>query len=362
MKKNIRAIGAGLVVVFWLALTMFAWFGPAKDISQAERRPLAQMPEISFKTVLDGAFMEDFGKYSLDQFPGRDAFRTLKSLTHRYVLGQKDNNEIYIAQGHAAQLEYPMDTASLDRAMGALQKVYDSYLAESNCRVYTAVIPDKGYFLAEANGYPAMDYEAVFDRFRALPWGQYVDIAQHLALEDYYRTDSHWRQEAIDHVAGALADAMGVRVLEGTAKAVERPFYGVYYGQAALPMAADTMYLVENDVLDNCRVYDYVTDSWKPVYDRDRLAGRDMYEVYLSGAQSLLRIENPDAKTDRELVIFRDSYGSSLAPLLVADYRTITLVDIRYIPVQQLGRYVEFENKDVLMIYSTTVLNRNLIG
>jgi len=361
MKMHLRNLGAGLVAALWLGLAAFAWFGGSEEISLTERRPLAQFPEISGKAILDGSFMEDFGDYALDQFPGRDAFRTVKSLTHRYGLGQKDNNEIYVEAGHAAQLEYPLDESSLDRTVSQLEAVYETYLEPGNCRVYTAVIPDKGYFLAESNGYPAMDYEAVFDRFRQLPWGQYVDVASILSIDDYYRTDSHWRQERIGPVAEALADAMGVTALAGTAQPVERPFYGVYYGMAALPMEPDTMFLVESEVLDDCAVYDYVTDSWGSVYDRQRLTGRDMYEVYLGGAQSLLRIENPKAKTDRELVIFRDSYGSSLAPLLVQDYQAVTLVDIRYIPVQQLGKYVDFTDKDVLMIYSTTVLNRKLI-
>ena len=38
--------------------------------------------------------------------------------------------------------------------------------------------------------------------------------------------------------------------------------------------------------------------------------------MFLSGSKSLLTITNPSADTDRELVIFRDSFASSLAPLL----------------------------------------------
>ena len=79
--------------------------------------------------------------------------------------------------------------------------------------------------------------------------------------------------------------------------------------------------------------------------------------MYLSGPQSLLRIENPNAATDRELILFRDSFGSSLAPLLVSDYKTVTLVDIRYLSSQMLSRYLEFKGQDVLFLYSTSVLN-----
>ena len=84
-----------------------------------------------------------------------------------------------------------------------------------------------------------------------------------------------------------------------------------------------------------------------------------MYEVFLSGSRSLLTIENPNASTDRELIIFRDSFGSSIAPLLVKDYAKVTLVDIRYIQIDVLDRFLTFEGQDVLFLYSTLVLNNS---
>ena len=60
----------------------------------------------------------------------------------------------------------------------------------------------------------------------------------------------------------------------------------------------------------------------------------------------------------KNLVIFRDSYGSSLAPLLLGGYRTVTLVDVRYVASQYLGQFVDFSQvDDVLLLYSTTVIN-----
>ena len=37
----------------------------------------------------------------------------------------------------------------------------------------------------------------------------------------------------------------------------------------------------------------------------------------------------------------------------------LTLVDIRYLPADKLGEFVEFENQDVLFLYSTLVLNQS---
>ena len=88
-----------------------------------------------------------------------------------------------------------------------------------------------------------------------------------------------------------------------------------------------------------------------------KLDSRDLYDVYLSGAKALLTIENPNAGTGRELVIFRDSFGSSIAPLLLTDYAKVTLVDIRYVQPELLEQYLDFHGQDVLFLYSTLVLN-----
>ena len=209
-----------------------------------------------------------------------------------------------------------------------------------------------------------MDYEAMFSQVeQAMPWATHIDLTDCLSAGDYYRTDTHWRQEALLPVAQKLTAALDVtqpQQSDFTKKLLERPFYGVYYGQAALPMDPEELYLLENEQLQSCRVYNYETQSYTDVYDRNKLTGKDLYEVFLSGAQSILRIENPNAKTDRELIVFRDSFGSSVAPLLVQDYATVTLVDIRYISSRVLDRYLDFHGQDVLMLYSTLVLNNGI--
>lgn len=85
------------------------------------------------------------------------------------------------------------------------------------------------------------------------------------------------------------------------------------------------------------------------------------YDLFLSGSRSLLRIDNPDALSDRTLVVFRDSFGSSIIPLLAESYRTVYAVDIRYLASDRLGRVVEFpDDADVLFLYSATVLHNSI--
>ena len=365
MNQKIRTFGIGVVAAVWLGLVAFAWFGTKTDISDTERRELAQMPALSAEALLDGNFMTDFEAYAQDQFPLRNTFRQAKSLFHTYVLGQKDNHGIYIADDYAAELNYPLDESSLAHALGQFQKVYDKYLFGTDSRIYTAVVPDKSYYLAEDLGYPAMDHAKLFSAVQeGMPWAQYIDLTDTLTREDYYRSDTHWRQEMLLPTAEKIASAMDITVPKAEDyifTPISRPFYGVYYGQAALPMKPETMYILQSDLLEKCRVYSYEKDAYSEVYNMEKLESKDLYDVFLSGAESLLRIENPNANTDRELIVFRDSYASSLIPLRVQDYRTVTLVDLRYLNVEQLGRFLSFTGQDVLFLHSTLVLNKKLI-
>ena len=359
--KKIRVIGLAALAAVWLMLVAGAWFGQPEDISESERRKLAQFPEFTVDTVLGGKFMTNFEDYTLDQFPLRDTFRQLKALFHYNALMQGDNNGIYVAGGYAAELEYPLNRTSVTNAVSKLNQIYEKYLKESGSKIVLSVVPDKGCYLAEENGYPAMDYAALTEQIRqGTPWAEYTDITDLLTEEDYYFTDTHWRQECIGDVAERLCEALGVAVFEEGElfqTAVERPFYGVYYGQAALPMNSETMYVLKNDILENCTVYNHETGKQAAIYDMEKLTSRDLYDVYLSGASALLTIENPAAETDRELIVFRDSFGSSLVPLLIKDYKTVTVVDIRYLATDYVGNFVDFHGQDVLMLYSTLVLN-----
>ena len=359
--KIIRKFGIGLLLTLWAVLSLSLWFGPKTDYTYAERRKLAQMPELSVRSILWGEFMEDFEDFTLDQFPMRDAFRKLKAQFHDKALNQADNNGIYLVDDVVAKIEYPLNENSVSYVVERLEYAYDTYLKATDCKIYTSVIPDKGYYLAAQNGYPSMDYAAMFDIYRpVLSWARYVEITDLLDPNDYYRTDTHWRQERIYDVAQRLLERMDAPVpaLESyTPEVLEKPFYGVYFGQAALPMEPEEMVVLRNQRLAECRVFDFMTGEYTAVYNMDKLESPDLYDVYLSGGQPLLTIENPNAQTDRELIIFRDSFGSAIAPLLVSDYSKVTLVDLRYVPADQLGYYLSFDDQDVLFLYSTLILN-----
>ena len=95
------------------------------------------------------------------------------------------------------------------------------------------------------------------------------------------------------------------------------------------------------------------------IYDMKKANGKDPYEMYLSGPVSLITIENQDTTSDKELIIFRDSFASSITPLLIEAYSKITLVDIRYLRSDFLDKFIDFNHQDILFLYSSLVLNNS---
>ncbi len=336
---------------------------PENDFSESERRYLAKFPEISSDTLLNGKFMEEFEDYSLDQFPFRDGFRRIKALARYDLFHLRDNNGIYIEDGFAAKLVYPLNETSVLNAAAKFNEIYSSCLTDSDNRIVVSIVPDKGYFLSKTNGYPSMDYEQLEKLLTEnMPYAVYCDITDTLSINDYYRTDTHWLQEEILPAARKIAAALDFDLNEHyTLNEAGIDFYGVYYGQSALPLSPDRINYVTGDAISGAAVYNAETGLTGGVYDFEKLYSRDPYEFFLSGAAAVLTIENPASKNNRELVMFRDSFGSAIAPYFIEGYSKITLVDTRYIMPSLLGDYVDFTDCDVLFLYSTLVLNESRV-
>lgn len=345
--------GTFLLIFFLLCL-----FLPKEEYSKSERRPLTKMPELTVERVLNGEFMADFEEYATDSFPFRDSFRTVKAICALGIFNRGDNNGIYLHDGYISSVEYPMSTESIDRAAERFRYIYDKYLTDSN-NVYFSLIPDKNAFMAEESGHLHLDYDLFEDTVtKKLDFAKYIKISHLLSLEDYYRTDTHWRQECITDIAEALCTSMGTtpptQFAENT---LEGDFHGVYSGQAALPLEADSIKYLTNGTLEGLKVYDHQNEKKTELYDMEKAVGNDPYEMFLSGPLSLVTVENPQNTSGRHLIMFRDSFSSSLAPLMAEGYSKITLIDIRYIQPDYVANFVDFENADVLFIYSSMVLN-----
>ena len=115
----------------------------------------------------------------------------------------------------------------------------------------------KNLFLAKEGGYLSIDYNALAAGVQErMNYAEYIDIIPLLSADDYYYTDSHWKQENIVDVAEHLATSMGAQFSNDFAvNTLDNPFKGTYYGQAALPLIKpDTIKYLTNSAIENCTV------------------------------------------------------------------------------------------------------------
>jgi hypothetical protein len=329
------------------------------EILVAERRTPAPMP--SPGALVDGTWMTSFEDFLADRFPIRDQFRLLKAGTVLGVLRQTDISGLYLVDGHAGKFE-PVNLPSANRLAAGITTLASQV---SGQRLYYSVIPDKSIYTSR--DFPGYDPTVIRGILTGqLPGMDYIDLSTTLSLDDYYTTDLHWNQARLGTIVALLGDAMGFdgHYVEGFTTRIAGEFSGVYAGQLALPMSADTMMYMTSPLLDNA-VTSYLnprTSQFEqgPIYDLEAFNGNDPYDIFLRGPQPLITLENPGAATERELFIFRDSFGSSLAPLLLPAYEKVTLIDLRYINSRLVWEFVDFPpDSDVLFLYSSQIVNNS---
>lgn len=330
------------------------------DLSYSERRKLAPFPKLEAKAILSGQWQEEFEDFATDHVGFREQLLKIKSLSSRYVFGNLDDDGITSHDKHLIQVEREIHEDSLDYAAGIFADIVQKDLAGTSCKVYLSIIPDKSYFLKK-DEYLNMDYEAFFEQVKEkMEFGNWIDLRNTLQLDDYYYTDPHWRQEKILDAATRLADSMGVRLLDAyTVKTALNDFIGQTGGRTMLPSGSDTLRCLWNEEMKDWTVRRY--DTGKPevsaIYDLDKAQGMDPYQIFLGGSSGMIEIDNPHADPNRQLIVFSDSYGSSMVPLLAGGYSKTTLIDLRNLPHWRLKSLIDFKDQDVLFLYSTSVLN-----
>jgi hypothetical protein len=391
-------------------------------ILESERRQPAAFPEMTAKSFSNASFMSDFDKWAQDSFVSRELFRTLRAISVFKVFHQTDKEGLYIGATGAGKFQKIDETAwrqAIVRINRLVSGLEDGTFADGGLSFYIAVVPDKSVYAGRyLPGYDSeMARRLILEGIS--PSVKSIDLTDALAAEDFYKTDLHWRQPYTKGVMDSFSKEMG---FEGSSQAYATnfagTFKGAYAGQVALPMAPDALEYVQNSFIENASMtyLDPKTASMQPgrIYYTEALTGRgDPYDFFLNGPQPLIVLEvaeqykaakqqevagqteahdsevlprfdnktmelprrNDDSteplwrdgdtrhvgglqRENRTLYLFRDSFGSSLAPLFLGSYDRVVLIDLRYIDSRILTQYVDFEpGSDVLFLYSSQILN-----
>ena len=276
------------------------------------------------------------------QLPIQPAEDGLMQVGHTYIAAAEELNEV-----------------SVERYAEKLNTMRQKYFPDSD--VYYAIVPDKTYFARDRIG-TYLNHDAMVQQLsNQMDGWQEIRIDDLLTLSDFYDTDPHWRQENLIPVAERICNTMIVPIDKNTfTKQSADGFLGAYR-RLRPHLEPETVCWLTSDVIDSAKINDFQHPEVKTIYLPEKLQTQTPYDLFLAGATPLTVIENTSAETERELVLFRDSFGSSIAPLLLEGYKKITLVDLRYMASIALPQYVDFTHADVLFLHSAQIINNSIL-
>lgn len=286
---------------------------------------------------------------------------TLIIFLNRQEKEEEVAENFYISDGGIYEKTDEINVNGINANIEKINTIKENYLKSMN--TYFTLIPDKTYYLENQIDTKFREIE-IYTKEKLNSNIEYFEISNDLELEDYYKTDMHWKQENLEEVIKTVQYELNIENEESMyEEKTLGSFYGTYYTKIKNNVEPDELKYLTNDSIENSVVYNEETKTNDKVYNTEKAEETgNKYDAFLSGASALEIVKNEKANTDKKLIIFRDSFGSSLAPLLIENYEEIVLIDLRYINHTVLEEYIDFseyENQDVLFIYSSRVINKS---
>ena len=362
MTKGYSRFLAAFFCLFLGGLLVWHVILPDRDKSETENRTLAQLPEFTWNGLKDGSYTKAIETYFADQFPLRDGWTGLKARTEQ-LAGKSEFNGVYLCDDTLISKVEPPDPQQVEKNLSYL----DRLAGKTDAQVLLGLIPSaaevwKDQLPAGAGSWDQTDLLAESD----------VDFLTALSAHSdepiYYRTDHHWTTLGAFYGANALLETLGRKPLdraEFSPETVSDSFCGTLYSQSGI-------HWLQPDSIEFWASEEGISvTSWregKPraagLYDRSYLEVKDQYSAFLGGNQPLCVIRNENAPAGSgKLLLLRDSYADSMAPLLAQRFEEVHLVDLRYYraPVAQYA--AENGIDQIAAVYSVQnfISDKNLV-
>ena len=405
LRRRAEILTVSLITAFILCFSMWCLVAPKQTFSENENRALASWPVYSFTALKDGSYMSGVQTYLSDHFPLRDPFMTLKT-KYEMLTGREEINDIYLAKD-GYYIEAYKTPKQQKKIITQFRKLQDTITtgAKENVRVMLVPTAISSYNAKLPNCAPdrgvLRQVDTMKEIYAALPNMQKVDVwsalqtaaakeatdrtgasgnaadAQSMADAEaagsdtaaaaglYYHTDHHWTTHGAYVGYQAYCDDAGLSPIpeaDFQKTCVTTDFHGTIFSKlhdSTVPGDAITLY--ENPANRLTVSYPDTGEVTGTLYNRDYLAQKDKYSLFLNNLHPLVEITNEAADSDRQLVLIKDSYANSMVPFLVNHYQKIYVFDTRYYrfgPSSFINEHPEVT--DVLLLYNMNTIDTDL--
>ncbi len=335
---------------------------PDTLFSEYENRILSQKPQFDIKSYYEGTFSDAYENYLTDQFVGRNAWISIKTMTD-VLLGKKEVNGVYLAKNHTFIEKHEKEDIkdeTIRKRLNLLKNLQKEYpqlkimLVPTADNIWSDKLPDHALYFDQAaflqKVKQAVMKENVIDVMD--------DLHAHKEEYIYYRTDHHWTTLGAYYGYLGWCNEMNMTPVSDNAEVVSVSFLGTLHSKTNLKTKPDSIsaYVTPKEI----RVYyDLSEKSFDSLYTEDYLYKKNQYGYFLDDNHAIVKIEvnNPAPEADkRTLFVIKDSYANCFIPYLTNHYNTIYVMDLRYFR-GSLFSFMEETDKgedrmDVLVLYN----------
>ncbi|MFI3209873.1 MAG: DHHW family protein [Peptostreptococcaceae bacterium] len=356
-----------LTVIFFLififSVPIITIISPDKKISQIENKILTQFKKPTLENIYNKDFMENFDKYSSDQFPFRESFLKFKN-NYSYIVGQREFRNIYVTKNNMLVEKYIFNKDNIDSNLEKINETVD-YLKSRNIDSTVSIIPNSiAFYEDELPIYAIFDSQLdslkyIEDNISGTYYTPFNTLLQNKDKYIYFNGDHHLTQlgSYLIHLDMIQLDYNN---LYEKYEIVSDDFYGSYYSKTLLSkINPDKIYSYKN--YNNFRIEMDFSDEFDTLYDENKLNSKNQYQYFLHGDPGFAVIYGNE-NLDKEIMVFKDSYFHNFAPFLTSNYSKIHIVDPRYYDID-LPKYLE-ENENItecLFFNNLNLLNSEVI-
>ncbi len=362
MKRLSRILPVAVLFLMLIAGMAAGVLQKDKKYSSAENRTLQQFPKFTVKRVLNGKFQKKYETYLSDQFPKRDSWVKLQTVTER-MFGKTESNGVYFGKdGYLLEkyTEEDIDNKIADKNIKVLGKFVKEALKVSDVKVM--MVPSKTFTLENYLPAFAKTYnENIFynNLEKKLPDSVLIDIYsilnQHADENIFYRTDHHWTTQGAWYGYSAYNKACGkdekATEAKKKLKRVSVDFLGTTFSKVNMYSQKDeiNIYEPENEMEV---IYNMGEKTENTFYQTNFLKKKDKYSVFFGGNQAVIEISG-GVKNNKTLFVIKDSFANCMIPFLAEDYEKVVVADMRHLNIGMTMLLRNYKPSDVLVLYNT---------
>lgn len=385
MKNSITYIVA--ICVIYAALTVYMCFFPRSTYSQLEQRELAQVPTLTIKGLMSGAYTSAVSSWFSDTEPGRDRFMKLSmevkaarrmAFHEDAITFHAPEPEEEVAEVANEDTSYVNENAKLahsgiiivgtgerTRALmgfpgykgkGKYVQAVNAFAREfapDSVQVYCMLIPSAACFYTPefAKSWTKDQRTSIDSAYRSLDENikkihLIEPLKAHTAEPIYLRTDHHWAPLGAYYASRVFAKEAGVpyKTLDAYDRKVVRRYVGSMYGYskdvAVKNAPEDFVYYVPKDSSYTTEYTRFkINSSYKiegeyptekgSFFHKFPDGSSSAYCTYM-GTDGRITKVTTNVNNGRRLLVLKDSFGNLIPSYLFSSFEQIFVVDFRY--------------------------------